>query len=130
MLQDLKNRGHMLPISFNTKPTIGKKPDKKRDSLRVDIKTHPWEISSKKVSIYIPISRTGSEKSLLKFIFLLKKILKGQNLITGPQYYTTTKNIIAGDSLKKIEHEFQETVNKIMTNYNFFMKCLKTNLFH
>ena len=36
--------------------------------------------------------KTSLTEALLKFLALLKKILKGQNLTTGPQCYAMTKN--------------------------------------
>ena len=51
MLQDLKNHGPLPPISFTPDPTIGKKPDEKQDSLKVEIKTQPGESCSKTVSL-------------------------------------------------------------------------------
>ena len=74
---DLNKRGPPPPVSFKTKLTIVKKPDNKQDYLKVDIRTHTWEINSKVVSFYIPIFSTGLDESLLKFLFLLNKILKG-----------------------------------------------------
>ena len=112
MLQDLKNLGMMPPVSFNPDPIIGKKPDKNQYSLNVDVKTHPGEINIKIVLLYIHISKTSSAKALLKFLFILKKILKGQNLKRGPKFYVTTKNTLAGESLQDCKINIRGPVMK------------------
>ena len=83
ILQDIKNRGPLPPISFNPNPSIGKKPNKKGDSLKVNKKTQPGEIDRETVSIYVLILNTGSADSFLKFLFFLKKNPKGNNLQTA-----------------------------------------------
>ena len=50
LLQDTKNRGMLNLISFNTYPTIRNKPNKKKDSLKVEIKTQPGETNTEMVS--------------------------------------------------------------------------------
>ena len=65
---------------------IVNKPNKKQECIKVDIKTQPGEINSKMASLYVPVFRSGLDKSLLKFLIFLKKTLKGQNLTMGPQY--------------------------------------------
>ena len=47
ILQDLKNCGKLPPITFNTNPIIGKKPDKNYYFLKVNINTHPGEAKRK-----------------------------------------------------------------------------------
>ena len=84
ILQAIKNHGPPPSISFKPDPSIGKKPNEKVDSMRFKIKTHTVNIDSKIVSLYLMIFNTMSAKANLKFLILLKKILKGHNLKTGP----------------------------------------------
>ena len=71
MLQDIKKCRPPPPISFGPGPTIFKKPDKKRHSLRFDINTFTEEINIKTVSLYILIFKTGLTKALLKLLVVL-----------------------------------------------------------
>ena len=52
----------------------------------------------------------------MKFLFLLKKILKGNNLTTGIQCYTTTKNFLEVESLQVFENKYRSTRNETMKN--------------
>ena len=65
-----------------------------QEPLKVEIKTQPGDSNRDTVLLYIPLSKTGSYKSLLKFITVLKKIMKGQNLNNGPLCYYMTKKIL------------------------------------
>ena len=76
-----------------------KRPEKKQYALKLDIKTQSCDINNETVLIYIPISKTGSEELLLKFLLILKNIMKGQNLAMGPQMYDMTKKLLVRESL-------------------------------
>ena len=67
------------------------------------------------VSLYVPIFKTVLDKSLLKFLVLLKKILKVQNLTPGPQWYVMANNILIGDNHYVFEKKVRSTGNKNMT---------------
>ena len=72
-------------------------------------------MNSKTVLLYTPIFKTGGyAKALLKFIILLKNILKGQNLIAGPQIYAMMHKLLEGYSFQCSEHKYQEYWNKTM----------------
>ena len=83
VLQDLNNRWLLTPISFKLDPEIGKKHDKKQDSLKVDIKTRPGEIKIEMLSFYIPIYKAFLVKALSKFLVLLKKWSGARILLQG-----------------------------------------------
>ena len=100
ILQDLKNCGKLPPITFNANTMIGKKPDKNYYFLKVNINTHPVEANRTIVLIYVPIFSNSLDEALLKFLVLLNKILKGQNITTGPQCYMIMNNLLSGDSLQ------------------------------
>ena len=100
MFQNLKKCGPPPPIYFNYDPIIGNQSDKNQNYLKVEIKTQPGEVNIKNVSLYILIFKTSLAESLLKFLVLLKKILKDWNLTTGPQYYVLTKNLLAVEAIQ------------------------------
>ena len=103
MLKDLKNRGPPPPISFNTNPTIGKKPYNKQESLKVDINTQPGDISRETALFYMIIFKRNLANALLNSLLLLNKTLKDQNLTMVSQYYAMTNNILAGEELQFFE---------------------------
>ena len=102
ILQDLHNWGVPPPITLNINPMMSKKPEKNHYSPKVNIKTHPRKDNSKIIFLYVPIFNTILDESLLKFLVLVNKILKGQNMTTGTQCYMIMKNILSGGSLYKI----------------------------
>ena len=61
------------------------------------------------VLLYVQIFKTGSDKALLKFLVLLKKILKGQNLTTCPQWYVMANNLLIGYNPCAFEHKVHLT---------------------
>ena len=67
------------------------------------------------VTLYVTIFKTGSDKALLKFLVLLKKIIKGQNLATLYQWYVMADNLLIGYNPCAFEHKCRATGNKTMT---------------
>ena len=107
MLQELKNHGPIPPIYFKPNPTIGKRTNKNQDSLKFDIKTQTWDIIIEMLSLYMPMFYTSSDESLLKLLTLMNKILKNQNLITGPKYYVMANNLLSREALQVFEHKYR-----------------------
>ena len=94
LIQKLNSCGPTTLVYFKIAPMNRNKPDKKKYSLKVEIKTQPGQINSKKVFIYVPIFKTRSAKALLNLLVILKNILKVNNLNNGQKNYATTKNIL------------------------------------
>ena len=65
----------------------------------------------------------------MKFLVILKKILKGQKLRTGPQWYVTTKNPLAGESRWVFEQKYRIFGNKTTNNVELAMQGLVTHFF-
>ena len=105
MLQYLKNNGLSPPNNFNKNPKIIKKLDKKDNYLKVNIMTQSGEVCIKSIFLYVTIIKTGLTKSILKLLFLLKKVIKSHNLATVAQCYTMTTNILLGEALKILEYK-------------------------
>ena len=74
-------------------------------SLKVNIKTQPKERVSETVAIYMPLFRTGIPDALLKFFTILHKIVRFQDLSTGPQKYSMTWNLVVGEALRLFEQK-------------------------
>ena len=81
---NFKIQGPPPPISYKPDQKIGKNPKDNLDYLKVDIKTQPGDKGSEMVAIYVTIFRNGSPESFPKFVTILKKIVNGQYLSTGP----------------------------------------------
>ena len=69
----------------------------KSDFLKVDINIQPGERDSNRVAIYVPLFRTGIPEALLKFVTLIHKIIRGQDLSMGPQKFGMTRNLVFGE---------------------------------
>ena len=78
--KEWNNWGLPPPIFYKSDPTLGKTPADKLDSLKFDIKNQPGERDSETVVIHVLLFRTGSPESLLKFVTLLNKIIRFQDL--------------------------------------------------
>lgn len=122
----LKSRALIL---YKPETTIGKTPDDKSESLKVDIKTQPKERYSKTVAIYVPLFRTGGPEALLKFLMLLNKIIRGQYLYTGPHKFGMTRNLIAGEALWVFDQKAWDMVTETNANYKLVMKYVITYFF-
>ena len=90
----------MPPICYKPDPTIGRTTTEKLESLNVDIKTQPVERGSEMVSIYMPLFRMVIPEVLLKFVTILHKIIRGQDLSTGPQKFGMTWNLVVVEALR------------------------------
>ena len=64
----------------------------------MDINNQTREKYRKPVTIYVPIFRTGSPESLLKFINIMNKTTKGKDLSMVPQKYGMNRNLVIGKS--------------------------------
>ena len=78
--EDWKNCRPPPPISYKANPTIGNNPTDKSGSLRVGIKIQPGERESEMVAIYVTLFWMGSPEALLKFVTIIHKIIRGQDL--------------------------------------------------
>ena len=125
---DLKNCGLPPQIFYKPDPTIGKTPEEKLDSLKVNIKTQPGERDSKTFAINVPLFWTGSTKALLKFITLLKNIIWGQDLSTGTHKFWMTRNLIVGEALWVFDQHTWDRGTETNTNCKIVMKNLITQL--
>ena len=96
----------------------------KLDYLKFGIKTQPGYRDSDTVEIYVPLFRTGSPEALLKFITLLNKIIRGQDLSTGPQNFGMKRNLFIGESLQMFEQNSQERGTETNANHELVMKDL------
>ena len=99
MIQDLKNHCSPPSISFKPDLAIGIKHGEMWNSLKVDMKTFPGEKNRKIVFLYISIFNNSFSKAPLKFLFILKKIIKVNNLTKVSQCYAMTKNLMAREAL-------------------------------
>ena len=109
---DCKIRGTLPPIYYKPNTTIGKSLKDKFYSFKVNIKTQPGERDSKMVAIYVPLFRTGSPEALLKFVTIIHKIIRGQDLYTGPQKFGMTWDLVVGEVPQVFEQKSQETGTK------------------
>ena len=93
---NLNNCGPPPPIFYKTKPTI--------DKILVGQYNHqPGEKYSNTTAIYVPLFHMGSPESILKFVTLLNKIIRGQDLSTVPQKFVTKRNLVVRDPLRVFE---------------------------
>ena len=114
---NLKNSRLPPQIFYKPNPTIGKTLTDKSDSLMVDIKTQPGDRDSKTVVIYMPLFWTGSPEALLNFVILLKNIIRGQDLSTGPQKFGMTRKLVTGEALRVFEQKYLERGMEANVNY-------------
>ena len=68
--------------------------------------------------------KQGSPEAWLKFQTNLQKIIKGQILKTGPQWYAITKNLLMGESLRVFEQQATYIGNETEDNYKVVIKGL------
>ena len=126
---DLKNLWPLPLIFYKPNHTTRKTPTDKSDSLKFDIKTKPGESDSDIVAIYVPLFQTGSTEDLLKFVTILNKVIKGQDISKGPLKYEMTRNLVIGESLQVFKQKTWDHGTKTNTNYKLVMKYLIIHFF-
>ena len=82
------------------------------DSFKVNIKTQLGERDSETVAIYVPLFWTGSTEALLKFFTILRKIIRVQDLSTGPQKFGMTQNLVFVEALGVLEQKARDRGQK------------------
>ena len=73
--------------------------------------------------------RTVSMEDILKLFMLLNKIIRGQDLYTGPQKFIITRNLIAREALRVFEQNTWDRGTETNENYELVMNDLITNFF-
>ena len=96
----MKTQGPPTPISYKANVTIRKTLTDKSESLKVDIKTQPGKRESKTVVVYVTLFRTGIPEALFKLVTIIHKIIRGQDLSTGPQNFGMRWNLVVKESLQ------------------------------
>ena len=81
------------------------------------------------VETYVPLFRTGGTNDLLKFVTIVHKIIRGQDLSTAPQKIGITQNLVVGESLRVFEKKDQERGTETNANYELVTKDLISHLF-
>ena len=76
------------------------------------------------MEIYVPLFQTGSPEALLKFVTIIHKIIRGQDLSTGSQKFGMTQNLVVGEALKVFEHKAWERGAEKKANYELDMNDL------
>ena len=99
------------------------------DLIKADINDQPGERDSETVSIYATLFFNRSPESLLKFVTILNKIIRGHDLSTGPQKFGMSRNLVVRESLRLFEHKTWDRGTKTKANYEFPIKHLITHLF-
>ena len=129
-----KNRGPPPTIGYKQETAASPdKEDKHRDALKIEIKNQPGQADSESISLYIPIFKTGTPEMILKFLVVLKKVIKGQSLTTGPQMYAMTRNLLAGEALRVFNQQasqngtepenYYKTTTQRLVKYFFRRNC-------
>ena len=72
---------------------------------------------------------TGSAEAWLKFQRTLQKIIKSQNLKTGPQVYFMTNNLLVGETSCVLEHKAKEKVHGNKENFDLVIEGPTTHFF-
>ena len=51
------------------------------------------------ISLYVLVFKRGSSKTMMRFLFLIQKIIKGQSLTNGTQIYAMAKKLLSVEAL-------------------------------
>ena len=117
LLQNIQKHGLATPISYKPDVNCNKKMLSKLYLLKLDINTHLGEAGVETTSLYIPVFKQNSLEAWLKLQTMLQKIIKGQSLKTGPQWYAIPKNLLVAEVLCVFKQQARVIVNE--TNYNY-----------
>ena len=124
-----KDWGPLPSIYYKAEPTLGKTLTEKSNSLKVNTETQPGERDSKTVEIYLPLFWTGSPESILNFVTILNKIIRGQELSTGSQKFVMKRNLVIGEVLRVFDQKVQERGTETKETCELAMKDLDSHFF-
>jgi hypothetical protein len=115
-----------------TNPVIGLERPIAKDHVKghyetLKLRTHPLNVGSPQFSFELSYFSTGTPEEFLLFQKGLRKVLEGQNLLTGPDMFATTRRMLEGDSLATFNNAADglETINR----YKRSMNALKRHVF-
>ena len=97
--------------------------------MKVNIKNQPGDRYNETVAIYVPLFRTGSTETLLKFVTIFHKIIRGQDLSTVTQKFGMTRNLVVGEALQVFEQKARERGTETDANYELVMKDLISHFY-
>ena len=81
------------------------------------------------MAIYVPLFREVSPEALLKFVTILHKIIRSQDLSMGPQNFGMMRNLDVVESLRVLRQKAWERGAETNENYELVIKDLISHFF-
>jgi len=122
MSTNKKTHGINPPIPYD-RPA--KKAIKKEDLITFKLKSDPNNADSPLHTLSIQPYSLGTCEELLNFIIKINKIIKGQNITTGPNQFALIRQLLQGDALSAFNAaatSLNETVDNFKSCINLLIK--------
>ena len=116
-------------IYYNPNQEIERTPKYNQDSLKVNIKTYSGGPYIMTVLTYVFYSGQATQNNPLKFIMVLQKDIKGQELSTVPQNYCVICTLLLAGYPKVFDQKTREFMTEINHNYKLVTRYLISHLF-
>jgi hypothetical protein len=116
-----------------TNPVIGLERPIAKDHVKghyetLKLRTHPLNVGSPQFSYELSYFCTGTPEEFLLFQQGLRKVLVGQNLLTGPDMFATTRRMLEGDALATFNNATEEGL-ETLDRFKLNMDALKRHVF-
>jgi hypothetical protein len=99
----------------------------KDEVLNFKLRTDPKDKDSTTYELTIGYFSKGTAEELLLFLRSVKKILKGQDVTTGPTQYALMRRLLQGDALAAFNKAAKENATETTANYE---KCVQALITH
>ena len=122
------NGAKFCPPPVLLKPNEPAEP-KKGDFLKIALRTNPTDANSDTYSLNIRYFRTGTPEDFLKWRKDYDKVIRGQNLTTGPSKYAMARNLLQGDALRVFNTAASTEGNETNENFQKVLNALTRHIF-
>ena len=100
----------------------------KDEVLNFTLQTDPKNKDSTTYELTIGYFSKGTAEELLLFLRSVKKILKGQDITTGPAQYALMRRLLQGDALAAFNKAAKENATETTANYEECVRALITHI--
>lgn len=114
-----------IPLVREDKPL----PKDKQECMTVELRYKPDDNDSAKYKLTIAYFSTGKPEEVLLFLRQLRRIIKGQNLTTGPQMFAVTRSCLRGEALRVFNNGASTHASETVPAFHDTIKTMKLFFF-
>jgi hypothetical protein len=116
----------LLPAISLDRPTVAEY--QKHECLTFKLRSTPGDTTSAEYQLTVPFFSSGTPEEVLLFARNLRKVIKGQNVTSGPNQYALARRLLQGDALSAFNNAPEEQT-KTVANFGLCLQAVVRHIF-